>query len=223
MDKKRLASMMDHTLLKADATDAQIEALCAEAAAIGAASVCVNSARVALAKRLLAGSGVLVDTVVGFPLGANTPEVKAFEAKDAIARGADEVDMVINIGALKSGDEALVQQDIQAVVGAAQGATVKVILETCYLNDEEITAACRLALEAGADFVKTSTGFGTGGATAEDVRLMRSAVGDRMKIKASGGIRDYAAAMEMVAASADRLGVSASLAILEGAPETPEI
>lgn len=219
MNKKNLAKMMDHTLLKATATPAQIEQLCAEARQIDSASVCVNPYYVPLAKKLLAGSDVKVCTVIGFPLGANTSETKAFETADAIAKGAQEVDMVINVGALLAGDEATVLEDMKAVVKAANGTLVKVIIETCYLNDEQKKTACRLAMEAGADFVKTSTGFGTGGATPADVALMRSVVGDKLQVKASGGIRTYEDAMAVVEASADRLGVSASLAILEGAED----
>lgn len=211
--------MMDHTLLKATATPAQIEQLCAEARQIDSASVCVSPYYVPLAKKLLAGSDVKVCTVIGFPLGANTSETKAFETADAIAKGAQEVDMVINVGALLAGDEATVLEDMKAVVKAANGTLVKVIIETCYLNDEQKKTACRLAMEAGADFVKTSTGFGTGGATPADVALMRSVVGDKLQVKASGGIRTYEDAMAVVEASADRLGVSASLAILEGAED----
>ena len=219
MNKKTLAKMMDHTLLKATATPAQIEQLCAEARQIDSASVCVNPYYVPLAKKLLAGSDVKVCTVIGFPLGANTSETKAFETADAIAKGAQEVDMVINVGALLAGDEATVLEDMKAVVKAANVTLVKVIIETCYLNDEQKKTACRLAMEAGADFVKTSTGFGTGGATPADVALMRSVVGDKLQVKASGGIRTYEDAMAVVEASADRLGVSASLAILEGAED----
>ena len=211
--------MMDHTLLKATATPAQIEQLCAEARQIDSASVCVSPYYVPLAKKLLAGSDVKVCTVIGFPLGANTSETKAFETADAIAKGAQEVDMVINVGALLAGDEATVLEDMKAVVKAANGTLVKVIIETCYLNDEQKKTACRLAMEAGADFVKTSTGFGTGGATPADVALMRSVVVDKLQVKASGGIRTYEDAMAVVEASADRLGVSASLAILEGAED----
>jgi deoxyribose-phosphate aldolase len=217
MDKKTLAAKMDHTLLKAEATKDQVAKLCAEALEIGAASVCINPANIAQAKDLLAGGGVKICTVIGFPLGANTSAVKAFEAKDAIANGAQEVDMVINIGALLSGDTQTVFEDIKAVVDAADGTLVKVIIETCYLNDAQKKIACELAKKAKADFVKTSTGFGTGGATAEDVKLMRSVVGDALRVKASGGIRDYETALKMVDASADRLGVSASLAILQDA------
>lgn len=219
MNKKELASMMDHTLLKATATPEQIRMLCEEAKTIGAASVCVNPCNVSLAKEELAGTAVKVCTVIGFPLGANTSEVKAFETKEAIRNGAQEVDMVINVGALLSGDRESVYKDIKKVVEAADGVTVKVIIETCYLTDEQKKQACEAAMKAGADFVKTSTGFGTGGATVHDVALMRSVVGDKMKVKASGGIHDYEEAMSMLTASADRLGVSASLAILAGAEE----
>lgn len=217
MNKKQLAAMMDHTALKAAVTPKEVETLCREAVEIGAAAVCVNPCNVAQAAELLRGSAVAVCAVVGFPLGANTPETKAFEARDAVARGAGEIDMVINIGALLAGDEDAVSRDIAGVVEAAGSAPVKVIIEACYLSDAQKTAACRLAMRAGAAYVKTSTGFGTGGATAEDVRLMREVVGNSMKIKAAGGIRTYEAAMAMVEASADRLGVSASLGILKEA------
>ncbi len=217
MDKKRLAGMMDHTILKATATSAQVEAVCREALAIGAASVCVNPCNIALASNLLSGSGVNVCTVVGFPLGANTPETKAFETADAVSKGAREIDMVVNIGALIAGDADTVYQDIKGVVGAANGNLVKVIIETCYLNEEQIRAACELCMKAGADFVKTSTGFGPAGAKPEHVRLMRSVVGSHMKIKAAGGIRTYQDALAMIEASADRLGVSASVTILNEA------
>lgn len=216
MDKKQLGGMMDHTILKATATHEQVAEICREAIEIGAASVCVNPARVAQVKQALAGTDVKVCTVVGFPLGANTPEVKAFETTDAIANGAEEIDMVINIGALKDGDNALVLRDITAVVQAAKGTLVKVIIETCYLTEEEKVTACQLAMQAGADFVKTSTGFGTGGATAADVKLMRATVGNSMKVKASGGMRCYADVVPIIEAGADRLGVSASIIILEG-------
>jgi len=217
MDKKTLAKTLDHTILKAAATQDQVKAVCLEALEIGAASVCVNPAYIELAKSLLKGSDVKVCSVAGFPLGANTSETKAFETSDAISKGADEIDMVINIGALISGDTDTVFKDIKAVVNAANGKLVKVIIETCYLNDSQKQTACLLAKKAGADFVKTSTGFGTGGATTQDIRLMRETVGDSMKIKASGGIRDYDTAIEMLEASADRLGVSASISILAGA------
>ncbi|MDR1559481.1 MAG: deoxyribose-phosphate aldolase [Clostridiales bacterium] len=217
MDRKTLAKKLDHTLLKATATPDQIKAVCLEAMEIGAASVCVNPANIELAKSILDGSDVKVCSVIGFPLGANTTETKAFETRDAISKGADEVDMVINIGALLSGDDETVLRDIKAVVDAADGTLVKVIIETCYLNDTQKRTACLLAKQAGADFVKTSTGFGAGGAAVSDIILMREAVGPDMRIKASGGIRDYDSAMAMLDASADRLGVSASVAILDGA------
>lgn len=216
MDKKTLAKMMDHTLLKATATHDQVETICKEAIEIGAASVCINPCNISLTKKLLANSDVKVCTVIGFPLGANTSEVKAFETKDAILNGAQEVDMVINVGALISGDLDTVYNDIKSVVNAANGTLVKVIIETCYLNDDQKRIACELSMKAGADFVKTSTGFGTGGATAHDVRLMKDVVGDKLQVKASGGMRDYAGAITMVNSGADRLGVSASIAILEG-------
>ena len=219
MNKKQLAGMMDHTILKATATPAQVQEICQEALQIGAASVCINPCNIEQAKALLANSSVKVCTVIGFPLGANTTAVKAFETKDAIARGAEEVDMVINVGALLAGDTETVYNDILGVVQAANGTLVKVIIETCYLNDDQKRTACELALKAGANFVKTYTGFGTGGATPADVALMRSVVGDKMQVKASGGIRTYEDAMAVIETSADRLGVSASLAILATASE----
>ena len=219
MNRKQLAKMMDHTILKATATPAQVEQICREALEIGAASVCINPCNIEQARRLLDGSGVRVCTVIGFPLGANTPEVKAFETQDAIRRGAEEVDMVINVGALLAGDDETVYRDIKAVVDAAAGTLTKVIIETCYLSDDQKKTACELAMRAGADFVKTSTGFGTGGATAHDVALMRGVVGSKLQVKASGGIRTYEDAAAVVEAGADRLGVSASLTILQGIPE----
>ncbi len=214
---RSIAAMIDHTLLKPDATDDDIRRLCDEARRYGFASVCVNPSKVALASRLLAGSPVKVCTVVGFPLGATTARVKAAETREAVENGADEIDMVINIGALKSGDYDTVKKDIEAVVKAAGGRTVKVILETALLTDEEKKAACRLAKEAGAHFVKTSTGFGPGGATLHDVALMRSVVGPEMGVKASGGVRDLETARKMVLAGATRIGASASVAIVRGA------
>lgn len=216
MNKKELAGMMDHTLLKAFATPEQIEKVCKEAIEIGAASVCVNPVNVPQAAKLLKGTGVKTCTVIGFPLGANTPAVKAFETKDAIANGAEEVDMVINIGALKSGNADAVYEDIKAVVDAANGTLTKVIIETCYLTDEEKVVACQMAAKAGANFVKTSTGFGTGGATAHDVALMKKSIPAAMKVKASGGMRTWDDVKPNLEAGADRLGVSASIAILEG-------
>lgn len=206
---------IDHTLLKATATKKDIENLCAEANAYHFASVCVNPVYVAYAHELLLGSDVDVCTVIGFPLGASCSSVKAFEVTQAIADGADEVDMVINIGAAKEHDWDLVLKDIQAVVKSANGVLVKVIIETCYLTDEEKVKCCELAMEAGANFVKTSTGFGTGGATKEDVALMKKTVGDKLEVKASGGIRDKKAFMEMVDAGATRIGCSAGVKIIE--------
>lgn len=219
MKKSEIAKMCDHTLLKAFATKEQIKVLCEEAKALNTASVCVNPCYIEQAKQLLEGSDVKVCTVIGFPLGANTKETKAFETRDAVAKGADEVDMVINVGALKSGDMDYVYEDIKAVVDAAGGTLTKVIIETCYLTDEEKVDVCKLAEKAGADFVKTSTGFGTGGANAHDVKLMKDAVGATMKVKASGGMRTYEDVAPVLEAGADRLGVSATIAIVEGAEE----
>ena len=210
------AKLIDHTNLKATATREDILKLCNEAYKYGFKSVCVNPANVSLAKELLRGSDVLVCTVIGFPLGANTQEVKAFETIQAIADGADEVDMVINIGAAKEHNFELVYQDILAVVDAADGVLVKVILETCYLTDEEIVECSKMALKAGADFVKTSTGFGTGGATVAAVKLMRETVGDAMGVKASGGIHNKEDYENMVEAGASRIGTSSGVKIIEG-------
>ncbi|MEO1780750.1 MULTISPECIES: deoxyribose-phosphate aldolase [Enterococcus] len=213
-----LNRMMDHTLLKADATEEAVLEIIEEAKKYHFYSVCINPTWVKLAAEKLAGEPVAVCTVIGFPLGANTSEVKAYEARDAINNGADEVDMVINIGALKSAQYKKVQQDIEAVVEAAKDrALVKVIIETALLTNEEIVKACELAQAAGADFVKTSTGFSTSGAHAEDVRLMRETVGPEMGVKASGGIHTAEEAMAMVEAGATRLGTSASVAIINGA------
>ncbi|MBI3553980.1 MAG: deoxyribose-phosphate aldolase [Elusimicrobia bacterium] len=208
------ARYVDHTMLKPNATQEEIAKLCEEAKSFCFASVCINPSYVSLAAQLLRGSGVKVCTVVGFPLGSTTPTVKAIEARDAIANGADEIDMVINVGALKSGNDVVVFDDIKAVREATRGRVLKVILETSLLNKEEKVRACAMSKKAGADFVKTSTGFGGGGATAEDVRLMRETVGPNMGVKASGGIRDAKAAAEMIAAGATRLGTSASVAIV---------
>ncbi len=217
MDKKAIASMIDHTLLKPEATPAQIEKLCAEAAEYHFASVCVNPVYIPLAARLLKGTGVKVCCVVGFPLGAIAPEQKAAEAASCAAMGAEELDMVIHVGAAKAGDWALVQRDIEGVVKAAAGRTVKVIIETCLLTDEEKVKACEAAKAAGAHFVKTSTGFSTGGATTHDIALMRKTVGPEMGVKASGGIRDYETAMAMIEAGANRIGASAGIAIVAAA------
>lgn len=217
MGPAELAKMIDHTLLKPDATEDDISRLCQEAIEYGFVSVCVNPVWVPFAAELLAGTGVKVCTVVGFPLGANLKDTKAFEARAAVEDGATEVDMVINVGALKSGDHDAVFEDIQSVVEAVGSeVVVKVILETALLTDEEKVTACRLAKDAGAHFVKTSTGFGPGGATEDDVALMRRTVGDEMGVKASGGIRDAETAMRMIAAGASRLGCSASVAIIRG-------
>ena len=217
MDKKTIASMIDHTLLKPEATPAQIEKLCAEAAEYHFASVCVNPVYIPLAARLLKGTGVKVCCVVGFPLGAIAPEQKAAEAASCAAMGAEELDMVIHVGAAKAGDWALVQRDIEGVVKAAAGHTVKVIIETCLLTDEEKVKACEAAKAAGAHFVKTSTGFSTGGATTHDIALMRKTVGPEMGVKASGGIRDYETATAMIEAGANRIGASAGIAIVAAA------
>ncbi|MEW6556159.1 MAG: deoxyribose-phosphate aldolase [Elusimicrobiota bacterium] len=213
---EQLAPFIDHTLLKANATQEEIGKLCEEARKYGFASVCVNPAYVQLASKLLAGSAVKVCTVIGFPLGATTPTVKAIEARDAIASGADEIDMVINVGALKSGNYQLVLDDIKAAREATRGKILKVILETAYLTKDEKIKGCQLAKEAGADFVKTSTGFGPSGATVEDIQLMRETVGPLMGIKASGGIRTTEDARKMVEAGATRIGASASVAIVIG-------
>ena len=213
--RSRLAACIDHTLLKPTATDDQIRALCAEAAAAGFASACVNPCHVPLAAAGLVGSPVKVCAVVGFPLGANASHIKAAEAALAVEQGAAEVDMVLNVGFLKSGRMADVESDIRAVVAAAAGATVKVILETCFLSDAEKRSACALAVAAGAHFVKTSTGFGSGGATVADVRLLRAAVGPGIGVKASGGIRTLADALAMLDAGASRIGASSGLQILK--------
>lgn len=212
-----LARYIDHTVLKADATEEEIRKLCEEAKEYEFASVCVNPTNVKLAKSFLQDSPVKVCTVIGFPLGATTPTVKAIETRDAIANGAEEVDMVINVGALKSGNDDLVRKDIEAVVQAAEGkALVKVILETALLSKEEIIKGSLLSKLGGADFVKTSTGFSTAGALVEDVALMRETVGPEMGIKAAGGIRTHEAAEEMIKAGATRIGASASVSIVKG-------
>lgn len=212
-----LARMIDHTLLKADATKEEIIKIINEAKEYNFASVCVNPTWVTTAANLLEGSEVKVCTVIGFPLGANTPEVKAFETQNAISNGATEVDMVINIGALKDGNVDLVEQDIRAVAEAAKGsALTKVIIETSLLTKEEKVIACQLAVKAGADYVKTSTGFSTGGATVEDIRLMRETVGPNIGVKASGGVRDRETAIAIVEAGATRIGASAGIAIVKG-------
>ena len=210
-----MAKTIDHTLLKAEATQAQVEKLCQEAAEYNFASVCVNPTWAPLCFKLLRGSGVMVCTVIGFPLGATTTETKSFEARQAVECGAAEIDMVINIGQLKSNKHEVVAHDIYHVVRASAPAHVKAIIETCYLTDEEKIQACVLAQEAGAHFVKTSTGFGPSGAKMEDVALMRRVVGEQLGVKASGGIREYETAAQMIEAGASRLGASASIAIVE--------
>lgn len=205
--------LFDHTILKADATREMVERACREAREHHFMSVCVNSYYTGFVADELQGSDVRVCTVVGFPLGQMSTKAKAAETRIAVEDGADEIDMVINVGALKGGDDAVVFEDIRAVRKACEGKVLKVIIETCLLNEEEKVRACRLAMEAKADFVKTSTGFSTGGATKEDVALMRKTVGDTMGVKASGGIRDKEKAVEMLEAGADRLGTSATIAI----------
>lgn len=210
-----LAKYVDHTLLKQDATRDQVKQLCEEAAEYVFASVCVNPYWVSYASELLADSEAKVCTVIGFPLGANTTTTKVFEAKDAIANGAGEVDMVINVGELKAKNYDFVQKDIEAVVAASHpDVIVKVIIETCLLTKEEIVKACELSVAAKADFVKTSTGFSTGGATVEDVKLMKETVGDNALVKASGGVRSLEDAKNMIAVGADRLGTSSGIALV---------
>ena len=217
MNKKDLARMIDHTILKPEATEKEVETLCKEALEYNFASVCINPSMVEKAAEILKGSDVKVCTVIGFPLGATTTEVKAFETEDVIKKGATEVDMVINVGKLKEGNLEYVKKDIEAVVNAAKGkALTKVIIETCLLSDEEKVTACKLSKEAGADFVKTSTGFSTGGATASDIKLMRETGGKELGVKASGGVRSLEDAMAMIENGATRIGASASIAICEG-------
>lgn len=213
--KEFIASIIDHTVLKPEASPEDIIKICAEAKENNFASVCVNPCYVKLVSENLKGSSVKVCTVIGFPLGASNSEVKAFETKKAIEDGADEVDMVINIGMLKAKEYDYVKNDIKSVVEAARGkALVKVIIETCLLTDEEKVIACKLAKEAEADFVKTSTGFSKWGAKAEDIRLMRQTVGDDMGVKASGGVHSFEDAVSMVEAGASRIGASSSLKII---------
>ncbi|MEG0051263.1 MAG: deoxyribose-phosphate aldolase [Terrisporobacter sp.] len=215
--KQNIANMIDHTVLKAFSTKEDVIKVCKEAKEYGFFSVCINPTHIELAKKELEGSNVKVCTVIGFPLGANTSEVKAFETKDAIKKGAHEVDMVINIGALKDKNYELVYEDIKAVVDAAnKQALVKVIIETCYLTDEEKKIACELSVKAGTDYVKTSTGFGTGGSTPEDIKLMRNVVGANIGVKASGGVRTTDDAIKVMEAGASRIGASASISIATG-------
>ncbi|QOS82768.1 deoxyribose-phosphate aldolase [Paenibacillus sp. JNUCC31] len=213
--------MIDHTLLRADATQSEMAKLTEEAKQYQFASVCVNPGWVAYAAEQLQGTGVDICTVIGFPLGASTSETKAFETKDAIAKGATEVDMVINISALKDSKDDVVEQDIRAVVEAAAGnALVKVIIETCLLTDEEKVRACQAAVRAGADFVKTSTGFSTGGATPEDIALMRRTVGPDIGVKASGGVRSLEDMQKLIEAGATRIGASSGVKIMQGQQST---
>ena len=215
-----IAQTIDHTLLKATATEDEIKQLCKEAIEYNFKTVCVPTCYVAVASDQLRDTGVGVTTVVGFPLGNETPASKAFQAKEAILNGASDIDTVINVGALKDGKYDYVEFDIAEVVKVSketdENTIVKVILETCYLTDEEIKIACKLAVKAGVDFVKTSTGFGTGGATVEHVKLMKEAVGDKAEVKASGGIGNIVTAEAMIQAGATRLGVSRSIAIVTG-------
>ena len=215
--KGDIASMIDHTLLKPEATRAELEKVCAEARTWHFATVCVNSSNIPLVAKLLAGSGVKPIAVVGFPLGAMTPTAKAFEAREAVRNGAREIDMVVNLGALRSKDYAVVFDDICRVVQASRPYPVKVILETAGLSNDEKIIGCSLSKAAGAAFVKTATGFGPGGATVEDIQLMRRIVGDNIGVKASGGVRSTEDAQKMFAAGADRMGASASIAIVTGA------
>ena len=217
MEKSKLAGMIDHTILKPEATKDEVMALCKEAVEYNFASVCVNPSMVQEAATILEGTPVKVCTVIGFPLGATTTEVKAFETEDAIKKGATEVDMVINIGKLKERNLDYIREDIKAVVDAAKGkALTKVIIETCLLTDEEKVIACQISKEVGADFVKTSTGFSRSGATAADIKLMRETVGSELGVKASGGVRTREDAILMIENGATRIGASASIAICEG-------
>ncbi len=212
-----IARLIDHTCLKPDATRTMIETLCEEALEYGFYSVCVNTGHIRLCRDILKGSNIKICSVAGFPLGSSLTSIKAAEAKEAESLGANEIDMVINIGALKDNDLALLEDDIAAVVKATSpDVLTKVIIETCYLTDDEKITACRLAVKAGADFVKTSTGFWPSGAAAEDVALMRRTVGDDIGVKAAGGIRDYETAMRMLKAGANRIGTSAGVGIVKG-------
>lgn len=218
----QINKLIDHTILKATATTSDIEKLCQEARFNDFKSVCVNPANVLLASKLLEGSDVLVCTVIGFPLGANTIEIKVLETIDAIKNGADEIDMVINVGKAKEHDFEYIEKEIKSVVAASGDKTVKVIIETCYLTDEEKETCCIAAKKAEADFVKTSTGFGTGGATKEDIALMRKTVGPEMGVKASGGVRSLEDLEVMVEAGATRIGASAGIAIMQALKEKGE-
>lgn len=211
----KINKLIDHTLLKAFATVDEIKKLCLEAIEYDFASVCVNPANVKLASELLANKDVLVCTVIGFPLGANTIETKVFETIDAINNGADEIDMVINVGKAKEHDYKFIEEEIKAIRKASIGKTLKVIIETCYLTEEEIIEVCKAATNAEADFVKTSTGFGTGGAKSADVKVMKASISDKMQVKASGGVRTLADLEEMTLAGATRIGASSGVAIMK--------
>lgn len=213
-----LNSFIDHTLLKADATSGDIKKLCEEAVDYNFYAVCVNSCNTAIAKRYLKDSSVKLAVTIGFPLGAVSKTSKIEETRQAIQDGADEIDMVINIGFLKDGKEEEVEEEIASIKKAAGSKLLKVIIETCYLSEEEIRIACKLALKAGADFVKTSTGFGSRGASTEDIRIMKKVVGDKMKIKASGGIRDAKTALEYIDLGIDRIGTSSGIKIVTDNP-----
>lgn len=215
MTPEQIAQYFDHTILKPDATTEEVTRICEEAIKYGFFSVCVNPVHIPQVKKQLQGSKVKVCSVVGFPLGAHTFGIKALETKKAVTEGADEVDMVINVGALKDGNLELVEQDIKAVVEAADGRCVKVIIETCLLTEDEKIKACAISKNAGAHFVKTSTGFSTGGATVEDVALMKKTVEGQLQVKASGGIKSYDDAVAMIDAGADRIGASAGVSIIK--------
>lgn len=216
VNRAQLAKMIDHTLLRPEATREEVVRVCEEGKRYDFAAVCINPVWVSLASKLLHGSGVKADTVVGFPFGATTVDVKVFEVKAAIGEGAEEVDVVMNFGALRSGNLELVRRELGRVVEVAKGCVVsKVIIEACYLSLEEKITACKLVMDSGADFVKTSTGFGRGGATVEDVKLLREVVGGRMGVKASGGIRTYEEAVKMINAGASRIGSSSGVNIVE--------
>lgn len=218
MEVKEILRKCDHTLLSQTATWAEIKAICDDGMKYHTASVCIPASYVRQAKEYV-GDKLPICTVIGFPNGYDTTKAKCFEATDAVENGADEVDMVINIGALKSGDLGLLESDIRGVVEAAAGTLVKVIIECCYLTNDEKALACKACVNAGADYVKTSTGFGTGGATVADVRLMKASIPDTMKVKAAGGMHSWQEALDMVEAGASRLGTSSTLAILEGADQ----
>ena len=219
LKRSTLAALIDHTELRVDATYGDIRRVCLEAAKYGFASVVIHPVNIPLAVKLLKGSRVKVDAVIGFPTGAFTVEGKVFEIKDAIKKGAGEIDYVMNVGAFKAGDHNLVEDEMQAIKAAAGNLVTKVILESCLLTEEEKVAACRIARETGIDFVKTSTGFGEKGATVEDVKLLRQTVGEDMGVKASGGIRTTQDALAMIDAGATRLGTSSGIAIIEGLEE----